>query len=70
MATASTFVLVHSPLVGPKTWEGVAAEFADRVRVAAEAEAYGWRVEHLPGSHLHAVTNPGEVAEELLSLTR
>ena len=37
---------------------------------AAEAEAHGWRVGHLPGGHLHAVTSPAEVAEELLSLTR
>jgi hypothetical protein len=37
---------------------------------AAEAEARGWRVEHLPGSHLLAVTSPADVAEELLSITR
>jgi hypothetical protein len=37
---------------------------------AAEAEAHGWRVEHLPGSHLLAVTSPAAVAEELLSLAR
>jgi hypothetical protein len=34
MATPPTFVLVHSPLVGLQTWEGVAAQLAHRSRVA------------------------------------
>ena len=42
MATPSTFVLVHSPLVGPKTWEGVAAQLADRDRVAVVPSMLGF----------------------------
>jgi len=35
---------------------------------ASEAQARGWPVAHLPGHHLHLLTNPGAVADALVQL--
>jgi pimeloyl-ACP methyl ester carboxylesterase len=36
---------------------------------AAEARTLGWRVEHLPGGHLHMLVEPAAVAGRLLTLS-
>ena len=52
-----------------KKLDAAIARAEQEAHAAALAEAHGWRVEHLPGTHLHAVTSPAAVAEALLSLT-
>ncbi len=48
MSTPRTFVLVHSPLIGPATWHGVAVELTERGHRAAVPSMLGFETDGRP----------------------
>ena len=58
-------VLVHSPLVGPASWDAVAADLAGR---GYEVRALGWVVARRMSHHVAQLTEPGMVAAALCEL--
>jgi hypothetical protein len=65
-AQVPLFVLVHSPLVGPSTWEPVADELIEDDALTAQAR--GWAVDRAEAGHLHTVVEPVDVANRILGL--
>ncbi|MFC7534901.1 hypothetical protein [Actinoplanes sp. GCM10030250] len=63
----------EAALPNPPGWAGLPCGYllfsAHYEPMALDAEERGWRVERLPGLHLHQLVDPDAVAERLLAMT-